>query len=137
MAWLVTDCFASRRFGRGKASYCRPCQNEYSKEHYRRNAKPHNRRRYSNSKEYYKRNIKLLAEYLSDRACIDCGETDMRVLEFDHVRGEKVANVAELCGRGICWRRIAEEIAKCDIRCANCHRRKTVTERGWWRGVGA
>ena len=63
--------------------------------------------------------------------CVDCGERDIRVLEFDHVRGKKVANISTLATTGSCWRRIAEEIAKCEIRCANCHRRKTFEQFGW------
>lgn len=31
------------------------------------------------------------------------------------------------------WRRILAEIEKCDVRCANCHRRVTVERGGWWR----
>jgi len=137
MMWLELDAFARRRGPLGLSSYCKSCQSEYCKSHYRRNAAKHNRRRYFNQKNYRLRNARLLREYLADKACLDCGEKDLRVLEFDHVRGEKRANVTELCGAGVSWRRIAAEIAKCDIRCANCHRRKTVRERGWWRSVGA
>lgn len=136
MQWLGADSFARRRSG-GKASYCRSCQSCYCKMHYRVNARYHNRRRQSNCRYYRKRNATLLAEYLSTQACADCGEIDLTVLEFDHVRGTKLANVTELCGAGVSWRRIAEEIAKCEVRCANCHRRKTARERGWWRAVGA
>jgi len=136
MLWLVIDLFASRGAGRPKNAYCRPCQNEYSRAHYRRNAGRHNRRRHANARNYRKRNTRLLGEYLLGQSCVDCGEADTRVLEFDHVRGTKLANVAELCIKGVSWKRVAAEIAKCDIRCANCHRRKTVAQLGWWRNVG-
>jgi len=111
--WLSLENFAKRGGGLGANSYCRPCQN------------------------VYRRNIELLGAFLRSHACVDCGERDMRVLEFDHVRGVKVASVADMTGRGISWQRIEREIAKCEIRCANCHRRKTVAERGWWRNAGA
>ena len=29
------------------------------------------------------------------------------------------------------WNAILVEIAKCDIRCANCHRRRTASQYGW------
>ena len=56
--------------------------------------------------------------------CRDCGELDPIVLDFDHVRGKKVANIAEMCGK-VSEKTMLAEIAKCDVRCANCHRRKT------------
>jgi len=61
--------------------------------------------------------------------CVGCGETDPVVLEFDHVRGEKKWNVAMCYGRSM--ESLVEEIAKCEIRCANCHRRRTAEHRGW------
>jgi hypothetical protein len=31
------------------------------------------------------------------------------------------------------WEVIAQEIAKCDVRCANCHRRRHAEEGRWFR----
>jgi hypothetical protein len=47
------------------------------------------------------------------------------VLEFDHVRG-KSANISDLIRSEVGLARLAAEIARCDIRCANCHRRRTL-----------
>jgi hypothetical protein len=136
MLILTLENFASRRGVSGGASYCKVCQNAYSTAHYRAHEQRHNRRRYANQKIYRNRNNKFLREYLVGHGCVDCGEADIRVLEFDHVRGKKLSSVAELCGKGVSWQRVVDEIAKCEVRCANCHRRKTVGERGWWRSVG-
>jgi hypothetical protein len=133
---LAIERFASRGNNLGRASYCRACQSDYCKAHYRRNAGPHNRRRYVNQKRYRKRNAELLRRYLLARACVDCGETDVRVLEFDHVCGRKVENIGTMCAQGCSWQRIMEEIAKCEVRCANCHRRRTAGQFGWWQNVG-
>jgi hypothetical protein len=46
------------------------------------------------------------------------------VLEFDHV-GAKTQNVSRLASQEVSLERISREIAECEIRCANCHRRKT------------
>lgn len=56
---------------------------------------------------------------------MDCGEADPIVLDFDHVRGEKLDNVASLITGAGKFSRLMTEIEKCDVRCANCHRRKT------------
>lgn len=65
-----------------------------------------------------------MVEYLQQRCCVDCGETDIIVLEFDHLRDKK-ANVATLMLRSVEWALIIEEIEKCEVVCANCHRRRT------------
>jgi hypothetical protein len=128
--WLPLTAFPTRRVN-GTSSYCRPCQSIYCKDHYRRNSKVHNRRRCRNQALYRARNRKLIAQYLSVNPCVDCGENDLRVLEFDHVRGSKEWNISRLVQAGWAWQRIAREIAKCEVRCANCHRRKTVEQLGW------
>lgn len=63
--------------------------------------------------------------WLATQACIDCGESEPVVLELDHVRGVKTANVSDMVRAGRNWPLVAEEIAKCDVRCANCHRIET------------
>jgi hypothetical protein len=53
--------------------------------------------------------------------CVDCGANgDAAFLEWDHVRGEKVKNVADLIVAG--KRTLGDEIAKCAVRCKPCHR---------------
>lgn len=109
-------------------AYCRPCQRSYNQEHYKRNAKKHHQRRQANQRRYKVRNRKLKDEFLIGQACVDCGEADPIVLEFDHVRGTKQDNISTLIGRAFSWKRILEEVAKCEVRCANCHRRKTAVQ---------
>lgn len=77
-----------------------------------------------------------LADYLLDHPCVDCGEPDVRVLDFDHEDpAHKLDEVARLVGNGIAWARVEAEIAKCSVRCANCHRRRTATMRGYGRDI--
>lgn len=63
--------------------------------------------------------------YLRNHPCVDCGESDRVVLEFDHVRGKKVRDVTKMCHDGYALESIKLEIEKCEVRCANCHRRVT------------
>ena len=75
-----------------------------------------------------------LGLYLADHPCVDCGESDPRCLEFDHRDpGTKTANVATLVQRAGAWKVILAEIEKCDVRCANCHRRRTSGQFSTWR----
>jgi len=112
-------------------AYCKPCQRLYSRDHYRRNAKAHNQRRMANQRRYLVRNSALMVDYLIGRSCVDCGEGDPTVLEFDHVRGRKSFDVSTMVRGGFSWQRILLEIAKCELRCANCHRRQTAAR--FWK----
>ena len=55
-------------------------------------------------------------------------EQSRRVMDFDHVRGEKVANVSSIWSRKS-WEAVLEEVAKCEVVCANCHRLRTWSRR--------
>ena len=55
-------------------------------------------------------NRKKLIEYLTHHACIDCGQTDIRVLDFDHVRGEKLGHISKMTGLAYSWATIEAEI---------------------------
>jgi hypothetical protein len=60
------------------------------------------------------------------RGCADCGWARWaRGLDWDHVRGPKVATIAIMIGRRDSWQAIEDEMAKCEVVCANCHRVRT------------
>ncbi len=79
--------------------------------------------------------LKVLAwvlDYLLQHPCLDCGERDPIVLEFDHREGsEKSFNVSEGCTGRFSLARVIDEVAKCDVRCTNCHRRRTYFRAGY------
>lgn len=79
-------------------------------------------------------NKRQVLEYLLSHPCVDCGESDPVVLEFDHLR-DKVSGIAQLLHTHRRWQVIADEIEKCEVRCANCHRRRTAIRGGWFRAV--
>ena len=69
--------------------------------------------------------------YFETHPCVDCGNDDWRVLEFDHVRGEKWRNISSIMTEPL--ERIIQEIEKCDSVCANCHKIRTYTRAGSWK----
>lgn len=113
--------------------HCKECSRKYIRSHY------------LNNRDYYlfkakKRNKAIRIEikqfiwtYLTTHFCIDCGEKDPVVLEFDHVK-DKLFNVSAM-GRSRTLLEVKREIKKCVIRCANCHRRKTALQLGWHKKI--
>ena len=71
------------------------------------------------------RNRQFVYEVLSASNCFDWGIDDLLILEFDHL-DKKEADISALVSQGCALERLREEIAKCSIRCANCHRRQTL-----------
>jgi len=68
---------------------------------------------------------KFIRESKDNKPCSDCKrEFRYYVLDFDHV-GEKSFLISTAAKAGVSLERIAAEIAKCDIVCANCHRERT------------
>jgi hypothetical protein len=114
---------------------CTACIREYKRIWYERNKERHILGVAVARSARMRRHVDAIVELLAARGCIDCGERDPIVLEFDHREsGTKVASVSDLAHRlGVAWEKVLAEIAKCDIRCANCHRRKTAAQFGWYK----
>jgi hypothetical protein len=67
---------------------------------------------------------------------VDCSETNLIVLEFDHNDGvDKVKGVGYMVGNGYSWAAILKEMTKCEVRCANCHRIRTAEQFGWYKDL--
>ena len=89
----------------------------------------------SRNKRISEKNRTELFAYLSHHPCVDCGEVDPYVLEFDHVRGKKSNNITKMVMDGYSWSAIEAEIAKCQVRCANCHRIRESEKGSSWRSL--
>ena len=113
---------------------CKSCQSDQRKRWYRKNKVVHKSNTRRNKKRAIEIGQQFIWNYLANHPCVDCGETDPVVLEFDHVTGRKRKAVGDLARQRYSIEAISKEIAKCVVRCANCHRRKTHSERGWFRG---
>jgi hypothetical protein len=113
---------------------CRSCSRAYFREYYLRNRDRYAARsRRKNAAERLSNRRQLLG-YLQAHPCVDRGETDPVVLQFDHADpSTKSSNVGDLLRNRVPWSRILAEIEKCVVRCANDHQRRTATQFGWYR----
>ena len=96
-----------------------------SKRHYERNKKKIIARSYERTKKHRKWARDYVDRVKQMFHCVDCGESEDVLLDFDHVRGEKRENISDMVYQGYSIKSIKDEIRKCEVRCANCHRRKT------------
>lgn len=113
---------------------CNPCRKEIKRKQYQKNKKQWIKRVSERNARVRQECREKLWDYLSTHPCIDCGEQDRRVLQFDHVRGTKKAGVAQIVNRGNGWNSVLREIEKCEVRCANCHTKRTWERAGWMNG---
>lgn len=129
------DEFAiNRRRRDGHDTMCTSCKKAYNARYYeatkyQRNPERAERRR--RAKTQARENV---YNFLRAHPCVDCGEADIVVLEFDHQR-DKCFNIANMISAGHSWTSILAEIEKCEVVCANDHRRRTARTFGWRRAV--
>jgi hypothetical protein len=105
---------------------CRQCKAALHQEHHAQrieSIKASQQKRVDAARTY-------VVQWFQTHPCVDCGNTDIRVLEFDHVSGQKVKGVARLVRDGYTLETVKREIAKCEVRCRNCHTIKTYERLG-------
>jgi hypothetical protein len=113
---------------------CRECQKPFRKNWYEGSAKErHKENVHARKRQVREEAREYVYQYLRTHPCQNCGESDPMVLEFHHLEG-KDKTVSELVAGGYSIATIQAEIDKCSVLCANCHRRVTMSERGWYRG---
>ena len=128
---LPLEAFSTRRASRdGRQNRCRAC----FRADYLANQSARKAAAAATARVKLDSHRERLQLYLADHPCVDCGEDDIRCLDFDHrVPSDKLANVSQLVSLHVRWQRILDEIAKCDVRCANCHRKRTAEQQQSWR----
>ena len=119
-----------------RQNYCKRCMKCYTANHYLTNKDVYIERGKKSRKSLAKKckdsiRRKMLL-FLSDKSCVDCGESDPVLLEFDHTNpDEKEFDVSDVSRWS--WKRTIIEMRKCEIRCVKCHRKKTARENGWYK----
>ena len=116
-----------------RRDYCRACAYAKDREYKKNNIEKVRQNNNAAGQRRYIKNRELVCQYLSQNPCITCGESDIVVLDFDHrdrsAKRQEISNVLSSWS----WELIKTEIDKCDVLCANCHRRKTAKELGWYK----
>lgn len=121
------------RLSQRRQSYCHECSSKMGSSWYQRNKEYQKQNAKKHMQEYRQKAKEFAWDYLSTHPCITCGERDPQVLEFHHARGQKETEVSRLVANGASLSTLKAEIEKCDVLCANCHRKLTAKERGWFR----
>jgi hypothetical protein len=83
--------------------------------------------RYRESSRAARARRRELMKELKSGSCVDCGVSyPFYVMQFDHIGTDKVASVSQLAQLKA-WQTVLDEIAKCELVCANCHAERTWT----------
>jgi len=104
----------------------------YHREWYEQNKERRRKQIYEHRARTKATHRQFIWDYLTIHPCVDCGNDDPRVLEFDHLEDKDKA-VTQGIEDGWSKSRLLEEIDKCEVRCANCHRIKTQQRQNSWR----
>lgn len=126
---VLTDFHRRSKAKDGRQGMCKRCNSNWVRGRYAKNKASHY---LSVRKSRDRRRIYLQDLSIGIRAksgCVDCGFSDPRALQFDHIdRANKYMAVCQLIANGVSEQRILDEIAKCEVRCANCHAVKTAQQ---------
>jgi hypothetical protein len=128
-SWQPPESFGFRdRAQTRRQFWCLTCLVEYKHDWYQRNRATHKERVRVATRGLNAANKARLLAFKAGHPCVDCGVSDPLVLEFDHLR-DKRWTISSMVTGNFPWTTIESELAKCVVRCANCHRRKTSAER--------
>lgn len=133
--WLDDDCFLSFKRNNKEYKYgkCKSCYNTANIQRatirgdefkeYQRNY--HKTVKSKRRKEIREENLKKVRSLKEQSPCADCKVSYPHyVMDFDHLR-DKVESVGSMLSSTNGWETIKLEIAKCELLCSNCHRKRT------------
>lgn len=127
--------FKSKKKGT-KYPWCHECHKAYRREYYQKNREKIIQQDGKRGKDRKTRNRQFIWDYYKKNPCVDCGETNPIVLQFDHRDGvEKLERISLLVNNKCSIKTLKEEIDKCNVRCANCHHIRTSEQQGWYKDI--
>lgn len=91
--------------------YCKPCQRKHS----------------CRDKAKLRAKLKAIIQKAKEQPCTDCGESHPYwAMDFDHLDPKKKAfEIGKAHSRGTSVKKLQEELSKCELVCALCHRYRT------------
>ena len=109
--------------------YCKTCDNKKSRERYAENRQEHSKKVYERNKKVRKELSLYIKDIKEKTPCTDCKKYyPSYVMDFDHVIGLKINNISVLVNQ-LAKNILIEELKKCEVVCANCHRERTFNKR--------
>ncbi len=106
----------------GVACWCKQCTNAKAQARHKAGGLEARKQRRVYDRASKDRFRAIVWRHLSANPCVDCGETDPVVLEFDHVRGKNFTIGSGLKSGAAT---LYAEFKLCEVRCRNCHIRIT------------
>ena len=129
--------FAWRRRARGQRdNYCRPCRAAYKQEHYRANKQRYIELRGDERKLMLEERIALSSSPTSASTPASTAARPIRSCSSSTTCGTRSSG-SQRAFRDRNWHDVLDEIAKCEVVCANCHRRRTARRGGFLRAAVA
>jgi|APGre2960657373_1045057.scaffolds.fasta_scaffold70132_2 hypothetical protein len=113
---------------------CKPCKREYDNQYYKKLSKEKKDKKNNLNKQNRIEKRQYLWDYLKENPCCICGEKDPVVLEFDHLDQTTKINCVSLMVYNS-LDKIKKEIEKCQVLCANCHKRRTASQLNWHKDL--
>lgn len=131
--YFVKDGVAGRLHAQCKLCY-KEHRKTYHAEHYRKYHEQYLKRAKKRRDVLRLEFRDNMLKYLSGKHCKICSEADIRTFEFDHIEpSSKKFNISQAVRLGYNWRDVEKEILKCRILCANCHKKHTAEQHGWYK----
>lgn len=119
-----------------RKTICKTCTKKYRKLYYDDNRESAIAYSLESNKERMVRNQQFVWDYLKEKHCVNCGEKDPIVLQFDHINEkDKFKEISTLISEKYGIETIKTEIEKCQILCANCHLKKTAEQFEWYKHI--
>ncbi len=107
----------------GLSNHCKACRTEYDRDQYQNNSEQRARRRAS--VDAYKLKYRLWYYSLKNGPCVDCKQVwHPYSMHWDHTEN-KTFGISQALAKGYSKQKVLNEIAKCELVCANCHAIRT------------